>query len=252
MPYYTDPDSKALFAAKRRPKKKVKPIEGQDVTIQASQPAQTEDTTAHIDAGDVPASSNASNSARATEEVEITNDAATNVVTTSSLQPTAQTVGSIAQASSSGGAPPQSPQDETSKSHSTVPTADGATCNSKTANRKDGTSESSVDEPAPHTVKTAAVPLPPKNWADLLKKKTVTSKAVPDGQVPTNGINETQASGALGPSQPSSKPLADVLREYNPSGGKVFFIEPRGLYNARVDCYMISVSHTWQSSTIEH
>lgn len=112
---------------------------------------------------------------------------------------------------------------------------------------KDGADESLVDESAPHTAKSEAVSLRPKKWADLLKKDPAVSKAAPDGQVQTNGADVAQISGALGPSQSSTKALADVLRGYNPSDGKVFFIEPRGLYNARVDCYMISVRHTLDS-----
>lgn len=223
MPYYTDPESKALFAAKRRPKKKAKPIEGHDVTIQASQPGHTEDTVEH-DATNSTATGNTSTNTGAIQDVESTIENATNAATR--MQPTAEP-----EHSSSGAVPSHSSQDETPKVRATDPAADGTTSDDKPESSKDG-----------EAVKSEVAPAGPRMWADLFNKASVASKAAPDGQVTTNGINETQASGAVGPSQPISKQLGDVLKEYNPSNGKVFFIEPRGLYNARVDCYMISVS----------
>lgn len=229
MPYYTDPDSKALFAAKRRPKKKVKPIEGQDVTMQASQPGQTEDAVGHTDAGNTTITGNTPDNASAIQDVEPTNEAAKGPTSMSTPQPAAQPADS--EVSSSGAAPPQSTQNKSPETDSSVPTADGTTTDSKQEDSKDGDG-----------VKPEVAPAGPRMWADLFNKASVASKAVPDGQLKTNGTDELQDLGALGASQPSTKQLADVLKEYNPSIGKVFFIEPRGLYNARVDCYMISVS----------
>lgn len=173
-----------------------------------------------------------------------TSEAATNTTTASTPQPTAPSTSSIPQAPSSNAAPPKSTSDESSKTHPTPPAADVKATDSKPEITKDGTGESLADESASHPSKSEVAPPAPRVWADLLKSASVANKAVPDVQTPTNGTDEAQASTSLGPSQPTTKLLADVLKEYNPSNGKVFFIEPRGLYNARVDCYMISVSYT--------
>lgn len=228
VPYYTDPDSKALFAAKRRTKKKVKPIEGQDVTMQASQPGQTEDAVESTDAGNSTTTGNTPNNAGVIRDVQSTKEIDTNAAGISNSQPTAQTTDS--EGSSTGAAPSQPSRIESPKTHSIVLAADDTTTDNKPENSKDG-----------DVVKSEGAPAGPRVWADLFNKVPVASKVAPDGQATTNGTDETHASGTLGPSQPTTKQLADVLKEYNPSNGKVLFIEPRGLYNARVDCYMISI-----------
>lgn len=247
MPYYTHPECKSLFTAKRRPKKKARPIEGQDVTMQASQPGQNEATVANTDAGGLAATGNKSDNAGAADKAMSTNETTRTTLNTSPLQPGSGAVDDIHQASSSDAAPPQSSRDGSPKTHSTAQTADDTTGDSQHKSNNDEPGESLVNELAPQTVKSEAVPLRPKKWADLLKKDPAAKKAASDGQVRSNGVDSTQASSALGTCQPSTKALADVLRGYNPLNSKAFFIEPRGLYNARVDCYMISVSHGSES-----
>lgn len=178
------------------------------------------------------------------QNAKATSEIATNAVSASTPLSTALSTSSTPQAPSAEAIPPKSSSDEPSKTQSTPPVADVRTSDSKPEISEDGNGESLADESASHPSKSEVTPPAPRVWADLLKSASVANKAVPDGQMPTNGTDETQASNSLGPSQPTTKLLADVLKEYNPSNGKVFFIEPRGLYNARVDCYMISVSCT--------
>lgn len=228
-----------MFAAKRRPKKKIKPIEGQDVTIQASQPGQTEETLPQADADD---STSTANNVGIVQNVKTTSETATNAATASTPQPTAPSPTS--EKSSSSAALPKSTHDESSKTHPAPPALDGTMSGSKPDISQDGPGESLADESAAQPSKSEVAPPAPRVWADLLKSASAASKASTDGQVPINGTDETQTSTSLGPSQPTTKVLSDVLGEYNPSSGKVYFIEPRGLYNARVDCYMISVRRT--------
>lgn len=187
---------------------------------------------------------NGSHSGGIVQNAKATSETAPNAVTENTTQPTAPSTSSIPQAPSADAAPPKYSSDESSQTHPAPPAADVKTSDSKPEVSKDGTGESLADEAASHPSKAEVAPPAPRVWADLLKSASVANKTVQDGQIPPNGTDETHAASSLGPSQPTTKLLADVLKEYNPSNGKVFFIEPRGLYNARVDCYMISVSCT--------
>lgn len=185
-------------------------------------------------------SASTANNVGIVQNAKATSETAINAATSITPQSTASRP--ISEDPSSGGPLSKSTQDESSKMRPAPPALDDTTSGSKPGISQDGTGESLTDESASQPSKSEVAPPAPRVWADLLKSASVANKAAPDGQVPTNGTDETQTSNSLGPSQPATKLLSDVLKEYNPSSGKVFFIEPRGLYNARVDCYMISVS----------
>lgn len=244
MPFYTDPDSTHIFTTQKRSKKRLRPIEGHDVTMQASQPGQTETSEADPSTDDVATISDAPGSSGAEKETRPTDETASDVPATSEA-PIAQAAKKNLENSSSVTGPTQPPKEESSAAPA-APTADGTVGESKQENVKNGdneVSESSGGEPVSPAAKPEAIPQRPKTWAHLLKKDPVATKPAADTQVATaNGTGDHQPSGALNTSQSSSRALADVLRSYDPSKGKAIFIEPRGLYNARVDCYMISVS----------
>lgn len=250
MPFYTDPDSTHIFTTQKRSKKRFRPIEGHDVTMQASQPGPTETSAAEPSIDDPATVGNAPGSSVTGTETIPTDKAASDVPATSNLA-TPQAANANPQDSSPATVSTELPKKESPA----APTADSTTGESKLESDKDGNNgigESSGGEPAFPAAKPEAIPQRPKTWAQLLKKDPVATKPAADAQAAaTNGAGEHQPSGAPGTSHSSTRALADVLRTYEPSKGKAIFIEPRGLYNARVDCYMISVSCQKNWSTIE-
>lgn len=87
-----------------------------------------------------------------------------------------------------------------------------------------------------------------KNWADVARGLAAAQSAAgvqsgADGPAAsTNSSTKTQSSGTAGVPQPQARALVEVLRSYSVDApGKVAFIEPRGLYNSAVDCYINSV-----------
>lgn len=240
MPFYTDPESTHIFTIQKRSKKRFRPIEGHEMTMHTSQPAQIEATPAEVSADDAATTDNAHDDLNRKGETTPTNEVTSEVSATSDAQPDAESSVEYASATS---APTQASKDE-SQPPLTAPTATGTAGDSTPDTDKDekDTASGSVGEPTPPAVKPEAIPARPKTWAHLLKKDPVASKAATDAQAATNGSGDNQTSGELGSSHPNTRALADVLRNYDPSKGKAIFIEPRGLYNARVDCYMISVS----------
>ena len=83
--------------------------------------------------------------------------------------------------------------------------------------------------------KPAAAPAPSKSWADLVRSK-IPNNSVPifGGLAPANGLCSTK-----------NDQLANVLNAIGAdpfqSGGKISFVEPRGLVNTGNMCYMNSV-----------
>lgn len=161
----------------------------------------------------------------------------------------------------------QAPDDTTTTadvvSHTPISTAPTATVvpiipkentsdGNKPAANKEPNEEKSVEEPVtaneglPATKSTA----PPvfKNWADVARGSAA-AKAAAAAQSAVNGTATntdanapTQVSGSSSALQPQTRALVEVLRSYSVDAPeKVTFIEPRGLYNSAVDCYINSV-----------
>lgn len=96
-----------------------------------------------------------------------------------------------------------------------------------------------------------------RNWADILKP-TATSKPSAPAKTSANGIAVSEAAevapeqpGVLGMTKSGTVGLAEVLKSYrvgsaDKTGEKLVFIEPRGLHNSGVDCFMNSVSFAHQ------
>jgi ubiquitin carboxyl-terminal hydrolase 10 len=94
-------------------------------------------------------------------------------------------------------------------------------------------------EPLDASAKSAEVPATkptPKSWADLVRSNT------------PQGPNAASSNGLLVPTTnpasatSKSNALADVIRDFNVNnGGKLSFLEPRGLVNTGNMCYMNSV-----------
>ncbi|CAN8105673.1 unnamed protein product [Discula destructiva] len=207
------------------------------MTMQTSQPGQGETPAADPSAdGLVPAGEAPDSSEKTVPDNEVVSE----ISAPSDLNPTAEVAKSIV-GDSSAVEPNDLPKDESVPTPPTAPIANGTTVEKESSNDKNGASESSGGEPTSPAAKPEAVPIRPKTWAHLLKKEPVASKPATDAQATVNGTGETESSGGLGVGQSSTRALGDVLRTYDPSKGNAFFIEPRGLYNARVDCYMISI-----------
>lgn len=117
------------------------------------------------------------------------------------------------------------------------------------------TGEKPDGEPEPQAAASEELPedkptAPPvlKNWADVARGSAAAQSAAgtqsgADGPAATtDASSRTQLSGTLGGSQPQTKALVEVLRSWSVDApGNVAFIEPRGLYNSAVDCYINSV-----------
>jgi ubiquitin carboxyl-terminal hydrolase 10 len=94
-------------------------------------------------------------------------------------------------------------------------------------------------EPLDASPKPSAVPvakLAPKSWADLVRSNTPQgSSAASSNSLAIPAANSTSAAS-------KSHAVADVIRDFNVNhGGKLAFLEPRGLVNTGNMCYMNSV-----------
>lgn len=229
------------------------------MTMQASQPGQTE-TAANETTATEPSIDESATAATTANCSDVT----TETITTDELAPDAPATNDapVVQAASvtqkdspSAIESMQAPKKETPVTSAGAAT-DGTTVESKleeNKNENDEVRETLGGEPVSPFAKPEPIPQRPKTWAHLLKKESVktTLAANATAAATANGNGEQQPSGALGTSHSSTRALGDVLRTYDPSKGKAIFIEPRGLYNARVDCYMISVSRTWSRSAVK-
>lgn len=114
------------------------------------------------------------------------------------------------------------------------------------------TSEPAVEQaPAP-----ASAPAPEvepiqkfyKNWADMARgsaapQANAAAQPTTNGQTTATKAGAAAKTGSVGQPKSSKKGLADVLQTYRAKNSEpVAFLEPRGLHNSAVDCYINSVS----------
>lgn len=231
------------------------------MNLQSTQPQQVE-VTAPVQDSEVPrgTTDNADTSSHS-EETSSTVNVATDTMTTSTPEPTTSGI----QATPSAVAPPQPAKAPVTRT--TAPPITALPVLPKAiplANQGavEPVKEENVDKPADETTtqsETAADAEPQeakaavkpvfRNWAALLKAPTATKPSAgaqigPNGTIVADGMNAgTQMHGASGIGQPGTKTLAEVLRSYrvDSTDKTAFFIEPRGLLNSGVDCYMNSV-----------
>lgn len=112
-----------------------------------------------------------------------------------------------------------------------------------------GESPSQVTAPEQPSEPKPTVPSVFKNWADVARGSAA-AKSAAAAQPSVNGTaaststaSATQTSGATGVPQQHARALGEVLQSYNVDvPDKIAFLEPRGLYNSAVDCYINSVS----------
>lgn len=241
-------------------------MQGEDVTFRPSQAGQADATATPTDA-DLPQPVASTGKASVAGDVpddsshtESTVNVATDTLTTSTPEPVAPATKSVSQnptavpqhlqaprAASPKAAPAapvvpvlpkESPVVETSR-----PEADKTVDSGKPAGESQPETSTSEDR------QEAKPQAPPARWADLLKGSAA-AKSAARAQTAANGTAASsdvgsgpQSSGAAGLAQPNTRALAEVLRSYRVDrSGKVAFIEPRGLYNSAVDCYINSVS----------
>lgn len=92
-----------------------------------------------------------------------------------------------------------------------------------------------------------------RNWADILKPTTTTKPATiakpgANGNTANEGTEiMSEQPSTLAVAKSGTVALAEVLKSYrvggaDKTGEKLVFIEPRGLHNSGVDCFMNSVS----------
>lgn len=92
-----------------------------------------------------------------------------------------------------------------------------------------------------------------RNWADILKPTTTSKASAPtktgaNGTAAADGTDvASEQPSTLGVAKSGTVALAEVLKSYrvggaDKTGEKLVFIEPRGLHNSGVDCFMNSVS----------
>lgn len=91
-----------------------------------------------------------------------------------------------------------------------------------------------------------------KNWADILKPAATSKAPVSKTGANGNAANDStevasEQPSTLGVAKSGTISLAEVLKAYRVGGAdrngeKIVFIEPRGLHNSGVDCFMNSVS----------
>lgn len=96
-----------------------------------------------------------------------------------------------------------------------------------------------------------------RNWADILKpttssKASASAKTGANGTAVADGIDAaSEQPSTLGVAKSGTAALAEVLKSYRVRGAdKLVFIEPRGLHNSGVDCFMNSVRFFCASYTL--
>jgi ubiquitin carboxyl-terminal hydrolase 10 len=132
----------------------------------------------------------------------------------------------------------QSPTISDAKSDSTKGiSSDAKTESDAVANKPDGEAphaniEAGVTDSAP------APSGPPKSWANLFKGPTQGPSRV------DIGLPGTSTTASAGFAKANNESLSDALVSFsaNTHGGKISFLEPRGLVNTGNVCYMNSVS----------
>lgn len=196
------------------------------------------------------------------EETVSTVNVATDTLTTSTTEPAAQVAKHAPPNTSSVATPPQASK---GASHNTtfaglvVPVlpregpADGNKSEPDKVKTGDRLNDGSHSQ-APISEEQQEVKITPrpifKNWADVARGSAAAKSAAAERESGANGIvgsadsdSGAQISGTSGLAQPNTRAIAEVLRSYRVSNrNKVSFIEPRGLYNSSVDCYINSVS----------
>lgn len=92
-----------------------------------------------------------------------------------------------------------------------------------------------------------------RNWADVLKPMAASKASAPtktgaNGTASSDGAEvASEQPSTLGVAKSGTVALAEVLKSYrvggaDKTGERLVFIEPRGLHNSGVDCFMNSVS----------
>lgn len=255
LPYYTnegEPWPKRTIK-KKKPKNTI--VSGDLTRPQPSQPArrvvQATASATVADAVDLNTAVDAPDDSSRTEESVSTVNVATDTLTTSTPEPAAP----APQGKPSATVPPRSP--ENTAPGITLPVLPKvSTETSKAEAVKDQTSEKSGEEPQTQTETSLgkqeakpATKMLVKSWSDLLKPAATQPAA--GAQTGANGTAATteagsgsQVLGVSGSGPQNNKTMAEVLGSFRveSSGKTAFFIEPRGLLNSGVDCYMNSVS----------
>lgn len=244
---------------KKHKKKKTRPIEGQDVTLQpsvsenpdASSALDSELSSAQLSVERLSISNDARDDSSHTEETESTVNVASDTLTTSTPEPVAHfakpaprelsPVATPQQMSKAVVAPvvPALPKESSAPSEKQEKVSNGST--------GEPIVELSLEQAPVPEVKPVAKPVY-KNWADMARGSAA-SKALAGAQPTTNGLPTAANAGSvtqtssLGPAKSAKQTLADVLQLYRVKGNEpVAFLEPRGLHNSAVDCYINSVS----------
>lgn len=252
---------------KKFKKRKALPLQAESVTLQAAQAEPV--VTA---AGQNSSGTDAPDDSGHTEETTSTVNVAADTLTTSTPEPTKQHPTPSVPKS-----PPTPPSAQSSKtaSRTTAPAVpvvpalpkNGATDGSKVELNASETSVPTRDNAEEQTEvpeqQKEVVPPPRnsyKNWADILKP-AATSKTAASAKTGANGaaandgteVSSEQPS-TFGVAKSGTISLAEVLRAYRVGGAdrngeKMVFIEPRGLHNSGVDCFMNSVSVSARNNT---
>lgn len=244
---------------KKYKKRRALPLETAIVTLQTA-PADQNAPAAEQHSSGIDARDDSSH----TEETVSTVNVATDTLTTSTPEPTKQHTSSSPQKSPSNTA---TAQPSKIISRSTVPTVPvvpalpkngalehsrvdtnvsevSATLSGDAESQKEASEEQQDVIPAPRPSY--------RNWADILKP-TTTSKASTTAKSDPNGITAhdgaevaSEQPSVLGINKSGTVALADVLKSYrvggaDKTGERLVFIEPRGLHNSGVDCFMNSV-----------
>lgn len=199
-----------------------------------------------------------------TEETTFTVNVATDTLTTSTPEPTKQHPTPSVQKSSP---TPTSAQSSKTAPRTTVPAVpvvpalpkNGATDGSRveinaseTSAPPSGNTEEQAEVPEQQKEVASAPRSSYKNWADILKpaatSKSPTAKTGANGTAANDSTEvASEQPSTLGVTKSGTISLAEVLKAYRVGGAdrngeKVVFIEPRGLHNSGVDCFMNSVS----------
>lgn len=248
---------------KKYKKRKAIPLEAQNVTLQAQASAAEQIKTPVKNQG---AAVDAPEDSSHTEETASTVNVTTDTLTTSTPEPTKQHSTASLSKSSSVVTPTQPTKGVSRTAIPAIPLVpvlpkDTAADSSKLEADKSEPRETPSEDPqAPAEVPEenqeakSAAPRPSyRNWADVLKpmtapKATTTAKSGTNGTAANGSVEiASEQPGASGVAKSGAVALAEVLKSYRVGGSektgeKLVFIEPRGLHNSGVDCFMNSVS----------
>lgn len=234
------------------------------MTLQSSQTGQTETPVvpqSDLAVGNPSTAGDVSDDLSHSVETVSTVNIATDTLTTSTPEPAAQLAKHAPPSTTSIATPPPAPKVASHNTISATPIvpvlpregpADGNQSEPDKAKTGDSLNDE-VQSQAPTSEEQQGYKVPPrpvfKNWADVARgsaaaKSAAEKESGANGIVAsTDGDSGVQVSGTSGPVQPNPRAIAEVLRSYRVSNrDKVTFIEPRGLHNSSVDCYINSVS----------